>query len=188
VFTVTGRDQTALLTIAAQPGNRGKGVDTTEGVVNVGNAIESDRQVVGESERGEGGSGGKVVDKGVVGDEKQKGGEGAPLLHSPPDIDADIGLGAEEGRDFDILNRSLEEVPEPEGETGFDKEVSDPIVIDGIKGFSRVKKENKPVPPLDNRFVKEGVQLDYVVSTLHARQKTLLRWVDEVLNSFHDGS
>jgi len=92
-----GGNNAAFGGVATETRDLGEVVNAAQHIVNVSNIVESHSKVIGESERGKTGCVCKILNEGVVGKEKKKGREGAPLLDTPPDVDPDIREVAEEG-------------------------------------------------------------------------------------------
>ena len=130
----------------------------------------------------------KKVKQGVVGDDEEERGEGAPLLDPPQNVDPVSQLPPEEGSHLDRRERTPHKVLEPSGEVDFVKDVADPLMVDGVEGFGSVEQKEDPIVLLANSRVKKTIDRFYVVTTTRPYQKTFLGGVNVGANTWHDAA
>jgi hypothetical protein len=126
------------------------------------------------------------VEKRIVGDDEEEGGERAPLLDPSKNVYPVCQLSPEEGSNFDSRERPPDKVLEPSGEVDLIQNMTDPFMIDRVKSFGSIKKEKNPVEPPGDGCIKKIVDGLNMVTATFASQKPLLRGVDVGINSRHD--
>ena len=110
------------------------------------------------------------------------------MLNPPSDVNPVRKLPTKKGGNTDRGKRSFNEVPEPEWEAGNDKNMGNPVMVNGVKGLGCVKEEEKLVLFRLDSFIKVRVNVNNVIGTLLAGQKTFLGGVNEMINGWHDAS
>jgi hypothetical protein len=109
------------------------------------------------------------------------------LLDASGDGDPNVGGGAEEGGDEDVVERARDKVEYPLGVSSFRDDGFDPIMIDWVKSFSCVEEEKEASELAFDAGEEEVVDVCGVGGTVAAPEETLLGWVKEVHSGGHDG-
>jgi len=133
-----GNDQ-GLGLVYAQAGDLRKFAYEGEGRVDVGDGGGSDGEVIGKGERSEGGKFGKIVEEGVVGNNKEEGREGTALFNAPGDLDPVSEPPSEEGSHLHTGEGPINKVLQPTRKFCLGQNVVDPVMVDRVEGFGRVK-------------------------------------------------
>jgi hypothetical protein len=126
--------------------------------------------------------------KRIVGDDEEEGREGTPLLDPPKNVNPVRQLTPKKGSNLNGREGAFNKLPEPRGETDLIQNMTDPLMIDRVKSFSGVEKEEDPVELLGNGCIKKVVNGLNVVTAIFACQEPLLGGVDVSINSRHDAA
>ena len=98
----------------------------------------------------------------VVGNEEGR--QGATLLHPPTDVNPVRRDPPKEGGHLDRGEGPFDKVPKPRRKPDPTEDMADPVMVNRVKGFRRVKEEEEPVVLPGDGFVEEGVNIDDVVT------------------------
>ena len=96
------------------------------------------------------------------------------MLHPSLDINPRGGVLTEERGHPNLAEGASDKVAKPRGETNLTDDTVDPRVVDGVKGFSCVKKEEEPIYAVLYPFEEKGVNIQDVVATCPTGEEPFL--------------
>ena len=156
-----------------------KARDVGEGINGLGEESDSLEGFVGQNsvvgERpDDGSSNGRSLGKeGAVSQNKEKGGEGAALLHTSVNGDGDLNPARENGANTGFQHQPANDVDDPAGHVDLFQNSKEVVVIDAVKGLSCVN-EQKVVLLLFVELVVVSVG-ELLVRTRHWSSEFLMR-------------
>jgi hypothetical protein len=160
--------------------------ETSENSLIKTRAIGKKREVISKSEGANVRKARDVNEERVVSNNEEEGGEGATLFDTSFNINPLSELSAKKGGNLDRGERTFDEVTKPNGETGFDQDMRNPVMINGVEGFGSIQKEKKLVLFLLNSPVKKVINFSNMLGPLPPSYKALLRGVNVSINSGHN--
>jgi hypothetical protein len=163
-----GRKNKRFISIYTQTRNRGEGSNGGESGIYVRNMRSGNGEIISKGIVTDVGNKGEKEEEGVIGEDKEKGGEGTTLFYTSKNVYPVRRLPTKKRRDFDIAEGAFDKKRKPGGKVEvFDDEMN-PGVVDRVKSLSCVKEEEEPVKMIFDTLVKIGVYIDNMVTTLPA--------------------
>ena len=181
-----GGEEPCFGPVDAQAGGLRERVDDREERKKVLEAAGSEREVVrGTGHPGLGG--GTIFEKGdedVVDEDKDDGGEGAPLLHPFEEGNARVwGEGRYEGCVVEQVGYGVEK---PEGEPLLTQDRMDVVMVHRVEGLDVVEEKEEEIVILVYGGVEQIVEHPDVVGHVSPGEEHLLGGVDQVLDGAED--
>ena len=75
----------------------------------------------------------------------------------------------EKGGNLNRGEKTFDKIKEPLREVNLDQDMGNPIMIDGVKGFSGVEEKKEPIRLFPDRLVEELIDVDSMVTTVFTR-------------------
>jgi hypothetical protein len=148
--------------------------------MNVSDRVGSDGEVVGKSVVIDVGNMGKSSKKGVESQDEKKGRKGATLLYPPLNVNESGGRPTETRRDAGVGKGPFHKPAKPGGKAQLIEDKVEPVVVDRVKSLGSVKEKQEPFLTPFYSLVKEGVNINDVVTALPTRQKAFLGGIDDL--------
>ena len=127
------------------------------------------------------------VRRDVIGNNEKRG-KRTTLLDAPRDGNKTGGGAAEKGGHLDVLEGTADKMEEPVREGSLVEDLEDPGVVDRVKRFGRIKKENEPLGIVSDALEEEIVEVFDVGIAVDASEEALLGRIKESGDGRHNGA